>query len=176
MRWLVGVLALLGLAWAQTLRETEALNRCQRIFSDIRPLVAYTEEVQGSGLLLRVILGRPGQWIVRLTFDGSGELVPMGLEEVAPPLIPAQRVQLETLLRSRLLSLFQDINLASWAISEDAGFRCVVVHKGRWVGLIRLSRNLRPLPNPEWNAVARLARLRLQLQGVPSTEPQKPNP
>ena len=176
MRGLVGGFTLLGLAWAQVPSETEVLNRCQRIFNDLRPLVAYTEEIPNNGLLLRVILGRPGQWMVRLTFDNTGDLVPMGLEEVVPPLAPVRRMPLENLLRGRLLRLSQDINLANWTIREESGFRCVVVHRGRWVGLIRLNRNLRPAANPEWNEVAQLARLRWPLQGVPVAEPLRPNP
>jgi hypothetical protein len=175
MNWM-GLLVLLGLGWAQAPTEAQVLNRCQRIFDDIRPLLAYTEEVPGRGQLIRIVLGRPGQWLVRLTLDATGDLVPMGLEEFVPTLPQVRPLVMENQLRRRLARLFQDIALASWTTADDQGFRCVVVNNGRWVGLIRLNRNLRPMVSPEWTATAKLARLHWPLTGIPTAEPQKPNP
>lgn len=172
----MGLWIVLGLGWAQAPTEAQVLNRCQRIFDDIRPLLAYTEEVAGRGQLTRIILGRPGQWLVRLTLDATGDLVPMGLEEFVPTLPQVRPALMENLLRRRLIRLFQDIALASWTTADTEGFRCVVVHNGRWVGLLRLNRSLRPMVSPEWNAAARLARMRWPLASIPTTEPQKPNP
>lgn len=175
----VGLLALMGLALAQSLvpaprPETPgALSRCQEVFSGLKPLFLYAERLAPERFLIRGVLGNGGLPLTRITLSGNFTPVPLGLEDLA---VQAVRPALD---RGRLLDqaarLFdgvgQGISLGNWYTQEVRAYRCYLTYQGRVVGVFRLDLNLQPISEPKLLQAYRRAPLRYPAF-EPSSAPQ----
>lgn len=149
------------------------LDRCQSVFSELKPMFLYAERLAPERFLIRGVLGQAGLPLARVTLSGNFEPVPLGLEDLAVQVVrPA-------LDRGRLLaqatrlfdSLGQGIALGNWYTQEVRAYRCYLTYQGRVVGVIRLNFNLQPIPDPRLTQAYRRAPLR-----YPALLPNGPPP
>lgn len=183
MRSLVFILALLGLAHAQSFSPDSNLRRCQAVFKELRPAVLYGDKVAEGRFLFRLILTQKLRPVVRITLDGSFEPVPVGLEELARPFVlkPQAVRELQAQVRKRLETLRGEITLANWMAQQgEKGYRCFITYKGRVVGVLQMSSFQPPMAFQEWFDAYKEARLRWPATPpkslFPEAEPPLNNP
>jgi hypothetical protein len=176
--------ALIGVGWAlsQALAQLtpnplpdnqQVLDRCQAVFSALRPQFMYAERVGQGGFAVRLVLGANGNSVVRLTLDSELQPIQMGLEDTAlQPIRPlADRNRILTVVQRRFANLGQNLNLGNWYVGEPRGFRCFITHQGRVVGVIRLNLRFEPLGDPRWYNVYMRSIVRYPLE-MPAVQPR----
>lgn len=151
----------------------QVLDRCQAVFSSLRPQFMYAERVGQGGFAVRLVLGTSGALVVRLTLDADLQPVQLGLEDSAlQPLRPvADRNRILAALQRRFDNLGQNLNLGNWFVGEPRGYRCFITHQGRVVGVFRLNLRFEPLSDPRWFLVYSRSALRYPLE-VPALQPR----
>lgn len=155
MRWLL-LLGLWGWALAQgdTLPDSQSqqsLDRCQAVFSELRPQFLYAERAGVDRFFIRVVLGRGGLPLVRMTVSLELTPVPLGLEDIAVqprPTLDAQRFY--NFVSRRFEAIMRDLNLGNWITIEPRGYRCFLLYQGRQVGVLLLNRRYEPIPTLRW--------------------------
>ena len=157
MRYLLLVIVgLWGWALAQpgnTLPDNQqALDRCNGVFGELRPLFLYAERAGGERFFIRLVLGRDRIPLVRMTVSLEITPVPLGLEDIAvqydrPNL---DRPRIYNLIAQRFEAVMRDINLGNWVVNEPRGYRCFLRYQGRQVGVLLLNRRYEPIATLRW--------------------------
>lgn len=169
-----GFVVVLGLGLAQSVMPVPRpdnqgpLDRCQDVFSGLKPLFLYAERLAPERFLIRGVLGQGGLPLTRITLSGNFAPVPLGLEDLAVQVVRP------ILDRGRLLDqaarlfdgLGQGISLGNWYTQEVRAYRCYLTYQGRVVGAFRLDLSLQPIPNSKLLQAYRRAPLR-----YPALEP-----
>ncbi|MBI5812213.1 hypothetical protein [Allomeiothermus silvanus] len=158
----------LGSGWAQDW-GAEYLSRCQEVADNLRFQFMYLERVSENRWLLRVVLGRAGFALTRLTLDALAEPVQIGLEDLAQALTRQDSPPDPQLLRrftNRLQRLQRELNLANYVVLEPRGYRCFLTYLGRVVGILRFTQNNFPRPEPRWREAYLRAAVRYPEPGM----------
>lgn len=157
----------LGWGWAQDF-NAEYLSRCQEVADNLRFEFMYLERASENRWLLRVVLGRAGFALTRLTLDALAEPVQLGLEDLAQALTRQKGPDPQLIRRftNRLPRLQRELNLANYVVLEPRGYRCFLTYQGRVVGILRFTPNNLPRPEPRWREAYLRAAFRFPEPGV----------
>jgi len=171
------VLLTLMLGWAQAQPDNQqALNRCQAVFSDLKPQFLYLERAGEERFFIRVVLGRTWVPLVRMTVSIELTPVPIGLEDLAVqyPRSNFDPKRFVNFVERRFEAIMQDVNLGNWITLEPnaRSYRCFLLYQGRQIGVLRMTRNYQPIPELRLIQAYRRAPLRYPLL-EPANPPQQ---